>query len=141
MRKKLVSMVATHACVMVLAAAYLLMSTPSHARVRASFPDELHGFWIPEGGDCPEQGQSYDGDQVLDITAGQLLGYEETSKPTKVALLSKAPKAWRVESLIDIGPSGIYERAGPMIFVLSKWTLTVVDDNNATVFKRCQVEP
>jgi len=138
MRKKRMSQVATCACVAVLAAACLQTQSPAQARMRVSYPSELHGFWIPDGAECPKPGQSYDGDKVLDIAAERLLGYEEASKPTKVALLSKAPKTWRVESLIDIGPSGVFEKDEPRIFVLGKWTLTVVDDDNATVFKRCQ---
>ncbi|GAB3359124.1 hypothetical protein [Lysobacter tyrosinilyticus] len=129
---------ATGSGVLALVIAFPLFASPANAAGRVSYPKELHGFWIPEGGNCPAPGQSYDGDQMMDITASQLRGYEEVSKPTKVTLLSKAPKAWKIESLIDIGPSDRYEKDVPRIFVLNKWTLAAVDEANTTVFKRCQ---
>lgn len=138
MRSKVPAMArATGIGVLALAIACPLLASPANAAGRVSYPKELHGFWIPEGGTCPAPGQSYDGDQMMDISAGRLLGYEEASKPTKVTLLSKAPKTWKIESLIDIGPSDRYEKDVPRIFVLAKWTLAAVDENNTTVFKRC----
>lgn len=74
----------------------------------------------------------------MDIAAERLLGHEEANKPTKVMVLSKVPKAWKIQSLVDTGPSGVYETAAPRIFVLGKWTLTAVDEDTATVFKRCK---
>ena len=131
---------ATGVGVLALAIACQLMAGTASAAGRVSYPKELHGFWIPEGDNCPAPGQSYDGDRMMDITSERLSGYEETSKATKVVLLSKAPKVWKIQSLIDIGPSGMYEVAAPRIFVLGNWTLTSVDEDAATVFKRCKID-
>lgn len=131
---------ATGSGVLALVFACQLLASPANAAGRVSYPKELHGFWIPEGNNCPAPGQSYDGDQMMDISASQLLGYEEASKPTKVTLLSKVPKTWKIESLIDIGPSDRYEKDVPRIFVLAKWTLAAVDEDSTTVFKRCQID-
>ena len=77
---------------------------------------------------------------MMDIQRDLLYGYEEVSKPVRVELISKTPLAWRIESMIDIGPSGIFERDAPDIFVLSGDRLTVVSGNRAEVYKRCKLK-
>lgn len=121
-------------------ASLLAAGNPAGASGRPAYPRELHGFWIPAGATCPDAGQSYDGDLMMDIAADRLLGYEEASRPLKVVALSRVPKAWKVESSLDIGPSGVHEKAAPQIFVLGKRMLTVVDEENARVFRRCALD-
>ena len=118
-------------------ASLLVAGNPAGASGRPAYPRELHGFWIPEGAICPDAGQPYDGDLMMDIAADRLLGYEEASRPLKVVVLSKVPRVWKVESSIDIGPSGVHQNAAPQVFVLGRRTLTVADEENARVFKRC----
>lgn len=106
-------------------------------KAQARYPSQIHGMWIPEEDICPEAGQSYDGDMVMDISSRLLHGYEDRSKPTAVILVSKTPLAWRIESMMDVGPSGFYSKDMPRIFVLGKGRLTVVTEDHANTYKRC----
>lgn len=101
------------------------------------YPKELLGFWVFEQHSCPEEDASYETNSFMDISSGALHAYEDRSKPTQVELISSQPMAWRIESLIDIGPSGIYERDSPSIFVLGNYMLTVTTEYQSEVYKRC----
>jgi hypothetical protein len=103
----------------------------------ASYPQELHGSWIPASAVCPQRGQPLDGDNVMHISAELLQGYEDQSTPSAVAVISSEPPAWRIESLVDVGPSGVYERGDPKIFVLSDGNLSVTSEFHADVYRKC----
>ena len=103
----------------------------------AHFPEQLHGMWLGEMNNCPPAGEASDSDMQMHIYADILNGYEDVSKPTKVTLLSSDPMTWRIESMIDIGPSGFYEKAATKIFVLSKEGLTVVAEGRGNNYRRC----
>src|SRR5215213_5598047 len=93
-------------------------------KTQARYPSQLHGFWIPEGASCPRAGESFDGDSAMRIGPRMIQGYEDRSKPKSVVLISKKPLAWRIESLMDVGPSGVYTRDETRIFVLGKERVT-----------------
>lgn len=118
----------------------VISSTPAWGaskKAQARYPGQLHGMWIPETGTCPVAGQSYDGDMVMHIGPRLLQGYEDQSKPTAVALISRAPLAWRIEAMMDVGPSGFYVKDAPRIFVLGKERVTVITEDHADTYKRC----
>lgn len=136
--RKITMFVAT-ACVSVVGSIFLLASSRAEALGRPTYPQVLHGFWIPADDSCPPNGQSYDGDQMMDVANDRLTGYEEVSKPVKVSQVSRTPRAWRIESLIDVGPSGIFEKAPPQLFLLGESTLTVASEEATYIFKRCEI--
>jgi len=102
------------------------------------YPKELLGLWIPPPHSCPEKGDTYEGDVVMDISSGALQAHEDSSRPTRVELISSQPMAWRIESIIELGPSGI--RDSPSIFVLGTYKLTVVTQHQSEIYKRCESE-
>lgn len=73
----------------------------------------------------------------MDISPGKLYGYEEVSKPTKVTLISGEPVAWRIESIVDIGPSDFYSEDEPRIFILGEGRLTVVTSGTVESYRKC----
>ena len=101
------------------------------------YPSELHGFWIPEAAACPKAGESFIGDTALQIGPRLIQGYEDLSKPTSVVLISRKPLAWRIESLMDAGPSGIYTKDEPGIYVVGDQRITIVSVSNAETYRRC----
>ena len=103
----------------------------------AHFPKQLHGMWLGEMSECPPAGEASDSDMQMHIDANTLGGYEDVSKPTKVTLLSSDPMTWRIESMIDTGPSGFYETDTTKIFVLGKEGLTVVAEGRGNNYQRC----
>lgn len=113
------------------------VAASSDANAVVSYPEELHGFWIPASAACPQTGQSFDGDSAMHISAQFLQGYEDQSKPSAVELVSSEPLAWRIGSKMDVGPSGIYERGDPKIFVLGEGGLTVASEFHADIYRKC----
>lgn len=109
-------------------------------RTIAHYPKQLHGFWLDEASECPRDGEASDSDMQMHISADLLHGYEHVSKPTRVTLLSSDPMTWRVESVMDVGPSGFYEVDFVEIFVLSKNALTVVAEGRGNTYTRCHWE-
>lgn len=101
------------------------------------YPSQLHGFWIPEAASCPRAGESFEGDSALQIGPRMIQGYEDRSKPTSVVLISSKPLAWRIESLMDAGPSGVYTKDQPRIFVVGEQRITVVSSSHAETYRRC----
>ncbi len=118
----------------------VVSSTPAWGgskKTQARYPDQLHGMWIPEEDTYLNPGQSYDGDMLMHIGPRLLQGYEDQSKPTSVALISKVPLAWRIEAMMDVGPSGFYVKDSPRIFVLGKERVTVITEDRAETYKKC----
>lgn len=101
------------------------------------YPSQLHGFWIPEGARCPSAGESFIGDTALQIGPHLIQAYEDLSKPTSVVLISREPLAWRIESLTDAGPSGVYTKDQPSIYVVGEQRITIVSFSNAETYRKC----
>lgn len=116
------------------------VSSAGAKRTIAHYPTPLHGFWLGEASVCPRDGEASDSDMQMHISADLLHGYEDVSKPTRVTLLSSDPMTWRVESLMDVGPSGFYEANSVEIFILGKDALTVVAEGRGNTYKRCHSE-
>lgn len=103
---------------------------------RVAYPVALHGLWVGEASKCPSVDGGYDGELILEISARRMVGYEQVYKPVSVARLSDGI-GWRIESLIDVGPSGISEPTGPQTFVLERNVLTVADGDRVERFRHC----
>ena len=101
------------------------------------YPTQLHGFWIPEVASCPRAGESFEGDTALEIGPRLIQAYEDLSKPTSVVLISRKPLAWRIESIVDSGPSGVYTKDEPSIYVVGEQRITIVSFSNAETYRRC----
>lgn len=113
------------------------LSSGTPKKTSARYPAQLHGFWIPEGTACPKAGESFDGDSSMQIGSQMIHGYEERTKPVSVTLISTKPFAWRIESLMDVGPSGIYTKDQPTIFVMGEQRVTVVSYSHAETYRKC----
>ena len=101
------------------------------------YPVQLHGFWIPEEAPCPQAGESFEGDSAMQIGPQMIQGYEDRSKPISVVQISREPLAWRIESLTDAGPSGVYTKDQPSIFVVGEQRITIVSFSNAETYRKC----
>lgn len=124
--------------IVLIASMVIFVTSASEAKKSvAHFPEQLHGMWLDNMSVCPPAGEASDSDMQMHIDANILGGYEDVSKPTKVTLLSSDPMTWRIESMIDIGPSGFYETATTKIFVLGKEGLTVVAEGRGNNYQRC----
>jgi len=73
----------------------------------------------------------------MNIGPRMIQGYEDRSKSTAVARISRRPLAWRIESSMDIGPLGFYITDDPKIFVMGKGRLTVVSSSHAETYRKC----
>ena len=101
------------------------------------YPSELHGFWIPEAAGCPKAGESFIGDTALQIGPRLIQAYEDLSKATSAVLISRTPLAWRIESLTDAGPSSVYTKDQPSIYVVGEQRITIVSFSNAETYRKC----
>lgn len=118
----------------------LAVSAPAWSGTKKAsirYPSELHGFWIPEAVACPKAGESFIGDTALQIGPRLIQGYEDRSKPTSVVLISRKPLAWRIESIVDSGPSGVYTKDQPGIYVVGEQRITIVSFSNAETYRKC----
>lgn len=105
----------------------------------AALPVELHGFWVSEPSNCPAPDGGYDGDLMLEISTDRIVGYEEVRKPVAVTRIADR-NGWRIESLIDVGPSGIFEPGGVQLFALDGKVLVVEDGNLVNRYRRCPTD-
>lgn len=103
------------------------------------YPNALHGLWVGEHSTCPPSGGEFDGELILEISADRIVGYEEVQKPLSVTPLS-GQQGWRVESLLDIGPSDIFGPNEPQVFVLDDGTLTITSGTNIERYRHCSVD-
>lgn len=74
----------------------------------------------------------------MDISPDKLVGYEEIYKPISVTLISDSPKTWKIETLIDVGPSGLFSEFGPISFSISDGILTADHKPKQVRFKKCK---
>lgn len=102
-----------------------------------AYPTPLHGLWVAEGTQCPPQGGAYEGDLFMEISAERIAGYEDVRRPVSITPLTTRPNAWRIESHIDIGPSGRFEPDEPELFTLEGGILTVAQEARVERFRPC----
>ena len=101
----------------------------------ASMPKELQGVWQLGYEPCNLPG-NLDSDDRIEIKSRLILGYEDSSEPLKVTVVSKRPAAWRIEYLKEIDD---YADRYSAIFALSgDHTLTVVDESRPAIYTRCR---
>lgn len=113
------------------------LSATSASEVIA-YPAPLHGLWVADGTACPAASSTYDGDRLMEISADRITGYEEVRTPVAVARLVDRPLAWRIESLLDIGPSGRFEKDQAEMFSLDGNILTVEKEGRIERYRRCE---
>lgn len=111
---------------------------PGKDHANARFPRELTGLWIGSQYRCPLPEEGFDGEEIMDISPEELVGYEEIYKPTEVTLISEAPKIWKIETLVDIGPSGVFQEYGAITFRLHSGILTTDHKPQVTEFRECR---
>lgn len=104
----------------------------------ADYPAALHGIW--EGGvsECKLPGNP-DSDVRMEISAKELIDYEEWNEPVKVVQISKDPQAWRIVSKLHLDDGDVFEVAD--IFLISaedNARLTVVNKQQSMSYLRCQ---
>ncbi|MBJ6984204.1 hypothetical protein [Luteimonas sp. MC1750] len=71
----------------------------------ATYPDSLHGHWMPRDLDCSVP-INYDSDSLVVIDATGLGQYENANKPVNVRQVAAKPRAWVIESLLNISGDG-----------------------------------
>lgn len=105
----------------------------------AQYPREIRGHWIPSdflGIDSTcKLAERLESDSLIEIKAQVIVGYEESSKPLKVGLLSKQPMVWRITSVTDIGYG--YEPDADAIYAIGKGMLTVITTDRVTRYTKC----
>ena len=112
-------------------------SKSSKSASKPRYPSQIIGVWMSGVESC-NVNQTYDSERIMEVTPRLLIGYEQTNKPTKVSLVSQEPLAWRVDSMLDVGPSGVFEDDDPRLFVLGTDRLTVVTGHDVSVYVRCR---
>lgn len=113
-------------------------AAPDFPVAKVQFPQQLVGLWIGSQYSCPTSDEGFDGEDIMEISPDELVGYEEVYKPTKVTLISQAPMTWKIETLIDVGPSGIFAESGPITFSLGDGILTTDHKPQKVHFKKCR---
>ena len=112
--------------------------TPSPRETSATvhYPAELIGLWVAEHTDCPGPGGEYMGDRILEFHSDRLVGYEEVRTPIDVARLPQG-RSWRINALVDVGPSGIFEPDLQATYVLEHGALTIEQDGRTERYRHC----
>lgn len=72
------------------------------------------------------------------ISADALVGYEEVYKPVKVSSIPGATQTWRIQTLIDGGPSGMFSESSPITFALRDGILTTDHKPQQSDFRKCR---
>lgn len=115
-----------------------LMSTQEAAQpTYVTYPRELHGHWVGTSVQCPRPDYAGDTELVLEISSNEILGYEEIFRAVEVLPSSTSVASWRVETMIDVGPSGVFEKYGPMIFTVINGELSVDNGQRVVRYKKC----
>jgi hypothetical protein len=104
------------------------------------YPEELHGLWIGLTAPCPERGGSVDTDLILDISTTDIVGYEEVLRATQISAAPPPAKSWRIETVIDVGPDGIFSKHGPITFTISGNELSVADGPLVETYRKCSLD-
>lgn len=112
--------------------------TPSARETSATvrYPTELIGLWVAEHTECPGPDGEYAGDRILEIEPLRLIGYEEVRTPVNITRLSRG-MSWRINALVDVGPSGIFEPDLPATYVLEHGALTIEHDGRTERYRPC----
>jgi hypothetical protein len=104
---------------------------------KAAYPEPLIGVWMSGIESC-RANQTYDSERLMEIEPHFLIGYEQVSKPTQISRVSREPPAWRIESVLDVGPSGVYGEDDPRIFVIVASKLVVLSEQDVSIYIRCE---
>ncbi|KAB8198665.1 hypothetical protein FKV24_000385 [Lysobacter maris] len=101
------------------------------------FPEALRGFWVSSVQNCSD-----DTEGLMEISSDQLIGYEEILKATHVTKLSDSPMSWKIDTEVDIGPSGFFSEYGPVEFTLKDGILVSDYKPFVDAYRKCaQEEP
>ena len=132
-------LIVTSALLVGIPASYAGHDVPSLSKQKSTptYPRPLVGVWMSGIENCSIN-QTYDSERLIEVTPRLLIGYEQASKPTKVSLVSREPLAWRIESVLDVGPSGVFKTDDPRLFVLGTNRLTVATGHDVSVYTRCE---
>lgn len=109
------------------------------ARQRAiavRYPTELIGRWVTEGTDCPAPDGEYVGDRILEIQPDRLVAHEEVRAPIDVTRESNGT-SWRINALVDMGPSGLFEPDVPATYGLEHGALTIEHGGRTERYRYC----
>lgn len=101
----------------------------------ATYPDPLHGHWMPRDLECPVP-INYDSDSLVVIDANGLGQYEDANKPVNVRQVAVEPRAWVIESLLNISGDG-YDIPVTEMFVFGGRTLTIVGEDKVATLRKC----
>lgn len=101
----------------------------------ATFPKELHGIWEDVGVGCDFD----DSQSRISIRANVMYGYEKVVRPTHVVVLPGQKAAWRINTEVDIGPSGDFQEFGPINFSIEGGFLVSDYQRFVPKYKRCPV--
>lgn len=112
------------------------MTGAREAPTNVQYPAELVGLWVAEGTVCPGPDGEYVGDRILEIEPRRLIGYEEVRTPVDITRLSMG-MSWRINALVDVGPSGILAPDLPATYLLELDVLTIEQDGRAERYRRC----
>ena len=103
----------------------------------ARYPAVLHGVWQADLPTCKLPG-NIDSDVRIEITADELVDYEQWNEPIRVTQISRSPQAWKINSRLHIDESTFDHEE---IYALSgqdDGQLTIVDGNRALTYARCR---
>lgn len=111
-------------------------TSPPQAATAVRYPVEVIGLWVAEGTDCPAPDGEYVGDRILEIQPDRLVGYEEVRTPVKVTRLPNGT-SWRIDSVVDVGPSGSFEPDLPATYALDRGAMTVEQNGRTERYRHC----
>lgn len=100
-----------------------------------NYPEAILGTWMPEDAACSSP-VNYDSDSLIDIGRNQLGHYEDSSKATRVMQISRAPPAWEIDSLLNVGGDG-YNLKVSEVFVLIGDKLIIAGSSHFETYTRC----
>lgn len=103
--------------------------------IAASFPEELHGHWMPTDLACTTP-VNYDSDVLVVIDRDRLTHYEDSNKPVAVRRLSTDPDTWSITSLLGLGGEA-NDILVSEVFMLSGRQLAVGSKGGIKSYQRC----
>ena len=111
-------------------------SPARHSAIAVRYPTELIGRWVAEGTDCPPPDGEYVGDRILEIQPDRLVAHEEVRAPIDVAREANGT-SWRINALVDVGPSGIFVPDLPATYGLAHGALTIEQGGRTERYRHC----
>lgn len=101
----------------------------------AEYPEPLHGHWMPVSMACPSP-VNYDSDSLIVIDKNRLAQYEDGNKVVRVRQISTQPRAWAIDSLLNIAGDG-YDTPVTEVFVLGGSDLAIVGRDGVDTYRKC----